>query len=396
MWAPTDATVWVETDGPCQVEILGFTERTWCVAGHHYALVGDRRPAGRHAAPPTRSGWTASRSGRCPGPPGHPAGSAPGARVRWCRSRSAPAGTPRRRRSCRTIGSTRTCWTVRAEDRRAAGDQWPHALIMLGDQVYADETSPQTQERIRQRRDIARAPGEQVADFEEYTWLYSESWTDPEVRWLLSTVPSVDDLRRPRRPGRLEHLASPGATTCSATGWWQERIVGGAGVVLGVPAPGQPRPPPSSAENELYQRVRAARRGRRAWCASSPAADREADGAKGARWSYRRDFGRCGCWSSTRGAAASWTERAGASMLERRRVRLDRRATLRRLRAPADRHVTALAAAPGVPRHRGLERVAVRRPSGPRWSRRLREDPPGRRISSTGRPSASRSSGSRR
>src|SRR5213082_2778719 len=34
-----DATVWVETDRPCEVEILGHRERTWCMAGHHYALV---------------------------------------------------------------------------------------------------------------------------------------------------------------------------------------------------------------------------------------------------------------------------------------------------------------------------------------------------------------------
>ena len=35
----TDATVWVETDLPCLVEILGRQEQTWTVAGHHYALV---------------------------------------------------------------------------------------------------------------------------------------------------------------------------------------------------------------------------------------------------------------------------------------------------------------------------------------------------------------------
>ena len=34
-----DATIWVETDAPCEVEILGHTERTWHVSGHHYALV---------------------------------------------------------------------------------------------------------------------------------------------------------------------------------------------------------------------------------------------------------------------------------------------------------------------------------------------------------------------
>ncbi|HEX8767661.1 MAG TPA: hypothetical protein VF714_04780, partial [Jatrophihabitans sp.] len=34
-----DATIWVETDRPCVVEILGQRESTWQVAGHHYALV---------------------------------------------------------------------------------------------------------------------------------------------------------------------------------------------------------------------------------------------------------------------------------------------------------------------------------------------------------------------
>src|SRR3954454_3879299 len=35
----TEATIWVETDQPCEVEILGRKARTWHVEGHHYALV---------------------------------------------------------------------------------------------------------------------------------------------------------------------------------------------------------------------------------------------------------------------------------------------------------------------------------------------------------------------
>ena len=35
----TSATVWVETDGPCEVQVLGCSTRTFAVAGHHYALV---------------------------------------------------------------------------------------------------------------------------------------------------------------------------------------------------------------------------------------------------------------------------------------------------------------------------------------------------------------------
>src|SRR5215207_7107531 len=35
----TEAVVWVETDDPCEVEVLGRREPTFCVAGHHYGLV---------------------------------------------------------------------------------------------------------------------------------------------------------------------------------------------------------------------------------------------------------------------------------------------------------------------------------------------------------------------
>ena len=34
-----EATIWVETDAACEVEVLGFRARTFAVAGHHYALV---------------------------------------------------------------------------------------------------------------------------------------------------------------------------------------------------------------------------------------------------------------------------------------------------------------------------------------------------------------------
>ena len=35
----TDATVWVETNAPCEVEVLGCSSRTFRVGAHHYALV---------------------------------------------------------------------------------------------------------------------------------------------------------------------------------------------------------------------------------------------------------------------------------------------------------------------------------------------------------------------
>ena len=35
----TEAVIWVETDEQCEVEVLGHTEPTFCVAGHHFGLV---------------------------------------------------------------------------------------------------------------------------------------------------------------------------------------------------------------------------------------------------------------------------------------------------------------------------------------------------------------------
>ena len=35
----TDATIWVEADESCEVEILGRTQHTFKVEDHHYAVV---------------------------------------------------------------------------------------------------------------------------------------------------------------------------------------------------------------------------------------------------------------------------------------------------------------------------------------------------------------------
>ena len=35
----TEATIWVETDGPCEVTVLDRTTSTFEVSDHHYALV---------------------------------------------------------------------------------------------------------------------------------------------------------------------------------------------------------------------------------------------------------------------------------------------------------------------------------------------------------------------
>lgn len=35
----TDATIWIETDARCELEVLGHTTRTFHVGGHHYAIL---------------------------------------------------------------------------------------------------------------------------------------------------------------------------------------------------------------------------------------------------------------------------------------------------------------------------------------------------------------------
>src|ERR1700742_4028539 len=81
--AETEATVWVETDRPCEVEILGHRTGTFAVDGHHYALVvlDGLAPGSEHEYQVTLDGVAAwpLADGRCPASvlraptPGHPA-----------------------------------------------------------------------------------------------------------------------------------------------------------------------------------------------------------------------------------------------------------------------------------------------------------------------------------
>ncbi|MEU1759296.1 alkaline phosphatase D family protein [Micromonospora sp. NPDC005257] len=103
----------------------------------------------------------------------------------------------------------------------------PDLLVLLGDQVYADETSPTVRRLLKRRRKRPKdAPATQVVSFDEYTKLYLESWRDPEIRWLFSTVPSVmifddheviDDWNT-SQSWRADMREQP---------WWAERIRSG-------------------------------------------------------------------------------------------------------------------------------------------------------------------------
>jgi hypothetical protein len=174
-------------------------------------------------------------------------------------------------------------------DHMCAGDvaDWPHALVLLGDQVYADEVPPEVAEYISATRDPDLPPGKTVANFEEYTRLYHASWSDPHIRWLLSTVPSAmifddhdvhDDW----------NTSQTWVQDMRATGWWDERIVGGFATYWLYQHMGN-LSPKHLAEDGLYKALREAEDATEILREFAFRADRE---VAGTRWSFCRDFGR--------------------------------------------------------------------------------------------------------
>jgi hypothetical protein len=168
-------------------------------------------------------------------------------------------------------------------------ERWPDLLVLMGDQVYADDTSPEMKDFIRGRRDIHKGPKDQVADFEEYTRLYRESWADPTVRWLLSTLPTamIFDDHDVRDDWNTSHAWR---VDMQQTDWWEERITGALMSYWIYQHLGN-LSPAGLAASDIYEAVRNVPDGEAVLRSFAQAADREADGAKGAMWSYRRDMG---------------------------------------------------------------------------------------------------------
>ncbi len=285
----TDATVWVETDEPCEVSVLDRTEHTWTVAGHHYALV-----VVDGLVPDSATEYQVLLDGDQAWPPPDYARPAPRIRTFGDGDVRLAFGSCRYGRAAAKLGDRHfdvdalVCLARGLTEQDEAG--WPDALIMLGDQVYADETSAATRRRIEARRDITKGAKDQVADFEEYTWLYLESWTDPDVRWLMSNIPSamIFDDHDVRDDWNTSHAWR---VEMQQTDWWQERIVGGLSSYWVYQHLGN-LPPSELAEHDLFQQVRTADADVAPLLREFAAhADAEADGAKGTRWSFTREFG---------------------------------------------------------------------------------------------------------
>jgi hypothetical protein len=290
----TDAVVWVETSAPCEVEVLGTRERTFRVAGHHYALVcvDGLEPGAWHEYQVLLDGEHVWPEPDSRFPPSafrtYPKDGALQVVFGSCRL-AAPHEPPYSLRKDeddrgREVDALRTL-ALRMKDEPR--ETWPDVLLMLGDQVYADEVPPKTAAFVETRRGDAEPPGERVVDFEEYTHLYRESWTEPAVRWLLSTVSTAmifddhdvhDDWNISRSwldEMRRHH-------------WWNEHILGALASYwiyqhLGNLTPAAHR------EDELLTRVKQADDGAGVLREFAERADRETSGT---RWSYCRDLGR--------------------------------------------------------------------------------------------------------
>jgi phosphodiesterase/alkaline phosphatase D-like protein len=300
----TQATVWVETDAAAEVEVLGprlpagarGRAPTFQVERHHYALV-----LVEGLEPGRTYEYTVTLDGEQVWPE---AGSAfPPSTIRTLDPHGDEGPLRIAFGSCRVAAPHTPPWTLPpAASRQGKGadalyafalrmrdtdpDTWPDLLLLLGDQIYADDASPEVQEFLRSRRDVRQPPGLEVADFEEYTRLYWEAWGDPVLRWLLSTVPTAmifDD-----------HDISDDWNTSAAwvrhmrrQPWWDERITSGLASYwlyqhLGNLSPGD------LDDDPVWPRVREAGDATQVLREFALRADREIEGT---RWSYKRDFG---------------------------------------------------------------------------------------------------------
>ncbi|MET9804002.1 alkaline phosphatase D family protein [Streptomyces sp. NPDC006368] len=296
------ATIWVEADRPCTAEVRcagggGGETRTFRIAGHDYALIpvtgltpGTTTPYevrldGRVVWPLADSRYPASTI-TTPRPASDEVRITFGS-CRW----SAPPGDGKVGEG--RVGDGKDPVGPDALDKLAArlcadpDAVRPDVLLLLGDQVYADETSPATRRWLADRRDLREPPGPQVADYEEYTHLYYESWLDSGVRWLLSTVPScmifddhdvVDDW----------NTSAAWVADMRRTGWWRERILSGLMSYWVHQHLGNLSPAELDAD-PLYTAVRSVPDGTELLREFAAGADEDPTTV---RWSYRRDFGR--------------------------------------------------------------------------------------------------------
>ena len=289
----TEATVWVETDSPCEVEVLGRREPTFTVEERFYALVRieDLEPAGFNEYEVRLDGerrWPEAGS-ELPPSAIRTLGREQPLDICFGSCRVAlPHSEPYVHSKDRHEDGREydALHVLAAEMTRGERDKWPELLFLLGDQVYVDEGSPRTRERIRARRGTATPPGEEVTDFEEYAWLYEESWSDPLVRWLFSTV-SVSMLWDDHDMSDDWNISRSWLEEMRQKSWWHRRATAGIMSYWIYQHVGNLSPRELDAD-ELYGRVRG---NPHATTELREFAARIDSTHSGTRWSYCRDVG---------------------------------------------------------------------------------------------------------
>ena len=226
------ATIWVETTAPAEVrvEVTGGgagSAPTFSAYGHHYAIVivEDLVPGTANEYRVWLDELQVWPQPESPYPPSVIATRADGQPVSMifgsCREATQQATGRKLPPDALDAYARRLMTDPRSPDLR------PDLIVLLGDQVYADKTSAKVRRFLHRRRPAGHdAPADEVVSFDEYTKLYLESWRDPEVRWLLATVPSVmifddheiiDDW----------NTSAAWRRDMSAQDWWPERIASG-------------------------------------------------------------------------------------------------------------------------------------------------------------------------
>jgi hypothetical protein len=288
----TEATIWVETSGRCEVEILGRGEPTFRVEDHHYALV---RLEGLD--PDTAYEYEVALDGRRVWPALE---GLPPSRIRTlgangpfevafgsCRV-AVPHEPPFTDSADRESGlEPDALWVMAEQMVGEKGFRWPDQLFLLGDQVYVDEGAPQTRAKIRARRGTGTPPGEEILDFEEYTWLYHESWREPLIRWLFSTV-SVSMLWDDHDMSDDWNISRSWLEEMRRRAWWHRRATDCIVSYWIYQHLGNLSPAELDA-SEIYRDVRGNQHASEAIRKWAEEIDTDASGS---RWSFHRDFGR--------------------------------------------------------------------------------------------------------
>ncbi|WP_051299374.1 alkaline phosphatase D family protein [Arthrobacter castelli] len=293
----TTATIWVETSGPAEVSILGHTSATFAVGSHHYALVVvDSLSAGADVE------YSVALDGTTVWP--QPDDARPAPRIRTLepgRELDIVFG------SCRIGRPNIEPWILdpgTADDavgvdallalalrlRRNPG-QLPDLLLMLGDQIYADKpVSPRALDTMDRPRPPGTPPPDAAANFEQFAWLHQHNWSQPDVRWLLSTVPSAMIFDDHEVQNHWNISARWRQHVMQETGW-AERITGAYLAYWLYQHMGNL--PPSALEEEgLWPALLASPDGERRLREFAAHADDEVNGTKRSRWSYCRQLGR--------------------------------------------------------------------------------------------------------